>query len=912
MDGSLVSYVNITDLSLQDGGSYQCQATNDVGISNHEARIDVIGRPYIRPMKNLTVVTGRNIEVRCPVSGYPIEKIYFKKAAPVLSPISFPKNLEEGMRTSLTCTVLAGDPPISLAWFKDGQPIQHNNGNTRVVTISEYIISLVVDSVHRRHSGNYTCIASNMAASVNTTANMVVRASPRWRLKPIGTSTVLGQMVRLECQASGQPNPVIRWKYSKEENSPDYENVISGPHKHVLENGSLSITGVLSSDSGYYLCEADNGVGSPLTETVQLQVHVPPRIEGGGELIEVKKSREVSLSCSSYGDDPLALTWTKNGEAVYEYPESRYKILDLQDFGSIKLSTLRITSVERKDSTVFTCIASNPYGTDSKTFDVIVKEIPDPPSGIKVNRVTSTTVALKWSEPYAGNSAITSYTIAYRTAKEEWSDSKRELTAPASQNSATISGLEPRTTYYFTVTAENSIGISNPGKEVKFTTGIEAPRSIPSDVTAVTVDTSTVQLSWDFPQGGQSSDVINGFYVGYKEYGQKGPYNLNRTVYANSTDRKWKILIRNLKRWTRYSFVVQAFNDQGPGSVSQEVVARTFEFDPPHTPILRIAASTSTSLRLAWQLKTEENTPARGFVLNYKEGSNAWKDIEISPDLNSYILDNLRCGAAYQAFLTAFNDVGRSDPSDVIKVTLKGNEPKAPEMRSFITTNSSAATLNLQAWKDGGCRLQYFVIQYKPQSHREWILLSNHVIPDQKRVVISDLHPGTWYDLLVTALNDAGTTEAEYRFATLTLTGATIPPIASADTHRSSFIKDPAILVPIVCAIFVLLVIVIVTSLVIVWRRRDGSGERGSDAVSRNSGGREDNISMSSYGKTKSNTAVDNQREPLYYPSPYATTHIAAETGDRINHATIRRTRNRPSDYTYDVPHRQVGTMSFA
>ncbi|GIY71243.1 hypothetical protein CEXT_384361 [Caerostris extrusa] len=40
------------------------------------------------------------------------------------------------------------------------------------------------------------------------------------------------------------------------------------------------------------------------------------------------------------------------------------------------------------------------------------------------------------------------------------------------------------------------------------------------------------------------------------------------------------------------------------------------------------------------------------------------------------------------------------------------------------------------------------------------------------------------------------------------------------------------------------------------------------------SGGRADDISMSSYGKAKGNSVYDSQREPLYYPLPYATTHI--------------------------------------
>lgn len=75
---------------------------------------------------------------------------------------------------------------------------------------------------------------------------------------------------------------------------------------------------------------------------------------------------------------------------------------------------------------------------------------------------------------------------------------------------------------------------------------------------------------------------------------------------------------------------------------------------------------------------------------------------------------------------------------------------------------------------------------------------------------------------------------------------------------------------------------------------------------SRGSGGRADDISMSSYGKAKGNSVYDSQREPLYYPLPYATTHIpnsghlpdTAESPDRSLQ------RGRVSEHAYDVPHR--------
>jgi hypothetical protein len=47
--------------------------------------------------------------------------------------------------------------------------------------------------------------------------------------------------------------------------------------------------------------------------------------------------------------------------------------------------------------------------------------------------------------------------------------------------------------------------------------------------------------------------------------------------------------------------------------------------------------------------------------------------------------------------------------------------------------------------------------------------------------VVLDLNPATWYNLKVTAHNNAGFSVAEYEFATLTVTGG--KPAASFDSE---------------------------------------------------------------------------------------------------------------------------------
>lgn len=74
--------------------------------------------------------------------------------------------------------------------------------------------------------------------------------------------------------------------------------------------------------------------------------------------------------------------------------------------------------------------------------------------------------------------------------------------------------------------------------------------------------------------------------------------------------------------------------------------------------------------------------------------------------------------------------------------------PLAPEARNFISANITQVTLKLNTWSDGGCPIDHFSVQYKPKLTQEWLLLSNHIVAEQEQVVIKDLAPGSWFDLL--------------------------------------------------------------------------------------------------------------------------------------------------------------------
>lgn len=93
-------------------------------------------------------------------------------------PFNFASNLQEGMRASVTCTVTTGDSPLRLSWLKDGRPIEVNGmsltSGPMVERVDEFISTLVFRPLAQSHSGLYSCVASNEAASVNYTVALSV------------------------------------------------------------------------------------------------------------------------------------------------------------------------------------------------------------------------------------------------------------------------------------------------------------------------------------------------------------------------------------------------------------------------------------------------------------------------------------------------------------------------------------------------------------------------------------------------------------------------------------------------------------------------------------------------------------------------------------------------------------------
>ncbi|OQR70151.1 Down syndrome cell adhesion molecule protein Dscam2-like, partial [Tropilaelaps mercedesae] len=138
-------------------------------------------------------------------------------SAPQISPILFSDKIHEGMRAMASCNIIDGDQPMRVSWWRNGQPLRdgQDQGNVQLSNPSEYSSFLTINNVTRAYTGNYTCVANNNAAVSNYTATLLVKAPPRWKIAPRDMSAIMSTSITFDCQAEGEPDPVVRWKYAK-------------------------------------------------------------------------------------------------------------------------------------------------------------------------------------------------------------------------------------------------------------------------------------------------------------------------------------------------------------------------------------------------------------------------------------------------------------------------------------------------------------------------------------------------------------------------------------------------------------------------------------------------------------------------------------------------------------------------
>ncbi|XP_076388381.1 Down syndrome cell adhesion molecule 2 isoform X2 [Megachile rotundata] len=759
--GDVISHVNISHVMVEDGGEYSCTAENRAGKVTHAARLNVYGLPYIRLIPKVTAVAGETLRLKCPVAGYPIEEIKWERAnrelpddlrqkvlpdgtlvinsvqkkgdagvytcsarnkqghsarrsgdvavivPPIIEPFTFQEGLSEGMRTRTVCGVAAGDPPLTISWLKDGQspfPLPPNLASVANVSqLDPYSSLLSITNLAAEHSGDYTCVAANPAAEVRYTAKLQVKVPPRWIVEPTDVSVERNKHVALHCQAQGVPTPTIVWKKATGSKSGEYEELRERAYTKILSNGTLLLQHVKEDREGFYLCQASNGIGSGIGKVVQLKVNSSPYFAAPSRLVTVKKGDTATLHCEVHGDTPVTVTWLKGGKIELN-PSTNYRVTvkrEVTPDGVI--AQLQISSAEASDSGAYFCQASNLYGRDQQLVQLLVQEPPQPPNSLETAMVASRSINVKWQHKSQDTSEVTKYILQYKEGDAfsvetggMWQ--QQEFTGPPLPYAALIDELKPATRYTIRVIAEGPAGRSVPSAELIVRTEPQRPAGPPINLAARALSSSEILITWSPPLPELRHGDIQGFNVGYRETSSANPsYNFS-SVSGDGEEGGAELRLTGLRPYTKYTLVVQAYNQVGSGPLSEPLLTQTLEDVPSMPPEdVRCAALTSQSLQVSWQPppNTHSNGIIQGYKLHYEPIlADIWRSVDEmevrKTSALTTVLTGLRKYTNYTIQVLAFTRVGDGVPTTVTYCQTEEDVPGSPADIKVVVSSPQA------------------------------------------------------------------------------------------------------------------------------------------------------------------------------------------------------------------------------
>ncbi|CAB3241311.1 unnamed protein product [Arctia plantaginis] len=827
-NGDVVSYLNLTSVRPEDGGRYTCRAHNSRGAVEHSTRLNVYGQPSIRSIGPIRVVAGVNTTIFCPYSGFPISEIRWQRGGidlsstgsralagvggelllwpaetadagvyscrvsspsgqyaqkdvqifvrnpPRIAGFTFPTDLVEGSSIQVLCGITSGDKPVYFSWLKDGQHISPTL-QVQEKSLDEFSF-LIFSHVTSKHSGEYTCVASNSAAEVNHTARLAVKVAPSWVYEPQDVSALLGTQILVNCATKGYPEPRVAW-LKGHGTGVDFRPVSNLDLQFaVLSNGSLSIAPAAHHHEGQYMCRAENGIGRGLSKIIAVSVNEPAHFEFSSRNMTVKRTAQATLQCDARGDPPIQLQWTHNMKRV-DLTTYRMSVSEKRSESGVS-SQLTIAHTERHDSGVFRCRAENAYGRDELLIYLAVQEFPEAPVGLHISHRSGRGATISWRKGYDGNARVLLYRLQYRVVGDarrpdagDWADAPtRDVPADRvnerqEQNSGSdpfleyrVEGLRPATAYALRLAAVNSIGDSDYSDPVIVQTLEEAPSEPPHNVQVQATAPGELLVKWQAPPQESWNGELLGYVISWHE--TSAGDNRTSTLSAPGWGAAHAVLVA-LRTNTQYSVRVNAFNAVGAGP-GATLTATTLEGAPEASPErVRCESLSAQSIRVWW-----EPPPVAlrgGILLGYEVLYETADALESQVETRrsgatETILQALQRAANYSIAVRARTGAGIGPASEPVYCITHEDVPGAPMDIKAVPNSEDTVIVSWLAPLQKNGKIKHYTVYNRPQrtGQHSQIMVLHTDDEEEYQVEVRGLQEHQTYEFWVTAATASG------------------------------------------------------------------------------------------------------------------------------------------------------------
>ncbi|KAK2578017.1 hypothetical protein KPH14_008439 [Odynerus spinipes] len=359
--------LRLTNITINDGGSYVCSATNEVGSTSATAHIEVQSLPVItiEPRSGiLPVKLGDRVRLICSATGHPQPNVVWSKHVNGF-------NTYDAIHRKTAATSLSAVYEIYSVSPDDEGSYSCQASNS---------VGIVEDRVHIRIEDNdvdsVPCRDDISCNNNNRHPPYTENRDPNHGGRVLIPEDFLripnGGKVEMRCQvvAPDSDQIYLDWKRS------DHRALPKGSTVH---NGVLSIPAVDKNAAGEYICLGLNPAGTVLFKAKShLEIISPPRIELNPTRQTVGPGKNPSITCTATGDEPLHIKWEAIGRPL-PYSVSH-------DNG-----VLQFHGITYSDAGKYVCKATNEAGTAEAVAEVLVNEHSYDDTGIRAAQRDITT-----------------------------------------------------------------------------------------------------------------------------------------------------------------------------------------------------------------------------------------------------------------------------------------------------------------------------------------------------------------------------------------------------------------------------------------------------------------------------------------------------------------------------------------
>ena len=454
------------------------------------------------------------------------------------------------------------------------------------------------------------------------------------------------------------------------------------------------------------------------------------------------------------GDTQVDLTWlapaSDNGRDISDYvvqfSSNNGSTWTTFSDGVSTTTSATVTGLTNGTSYLFRVAAVNLAGTGTYSANssaLIPATVPNAPTALTAT-FGSTSVALAWTAPSTGGTAITDYVVQYSTDNSTWTTFSDTVSTTAS---VTVTGLTNYSTYYFRVAAINAVGTGAYSSSVTSVPGITPGNATP---TVASTGSTQIGLSWTIHPTGASS--VTDWLVQYSTN------NSTWTTFNDGVSTTTSVTVTGLTNGTLYYFRVAPINPATMGAFGNSASAtpRTV----PNAPIITTLTPGNTQVVVAWSAPATGGSAITDYDLEYSSNSGstwtAWASGTTS-NATSVTVTGLTNGTAYVFRVLAKNAAGSSTNSS----TSSSSTPRTVPTITGQPVLTAGDRQILVSWtaptSNGGSAITgYGVERYPFTAGCACYGLAGVAVPTATSFMDTGLTNGSQYFYRVYAINAAG------------------------------------------------------------------------------------------------------------------------------------------------------------